>query len=139
MPIHVRLLVGLVAIVGGIAIAAAGIFEFFGADSSLVIALVGAAAGAAGFYLVVPLLQDFPATKNELSKWAAESPQAALATGSGCILLGAAIILICLWAFFGSEMRRGGGKTLGLGLGLGGGLAFLGYSIIRLRPKNQNP
>ena len=83
MPIQVRLLAGLAALIFGILIAAAGTTEFFGEDSSFVVAMIGAALGAAGFFMIVPLLQNIPATKKGMAQWATQSPVAAKTTGGG--------------------------------------------------------
>jgi uncharacterized membrane protein len=135
MPIHVRLLASLAALILGVLIAGAGITEFFGKDSSFVVAMVGAALGAAGFFMILPLLQNMPATKQGLAQWAAQSPVAAKATGGVCAFVGAMILLIVIWIFLGAEMRRGSGRVLGGGIVLGGGLIFLGYTIFRMSPK----
>lgn len=135
MPIQVRLLAGLAALIFGVLIAGAGITDFFGKESSFVIAIVGAALGAGGFFLILPLLQNMPATKQGLAQWAAQSPTAAKTTGGVCTIAGVAILLIVVWAFLGAGMRRGTGKMLGGGIVMGGGLIFLGYTIFRMGPK----
>ena len=144
MKTHHRLIISIIAISIGIFLIGSGIFEpeeLFMAfniphSAGKFMAFGGMGIAGLGMWQMVTLLQNRQRTWKDLVSWAEQERTQAIVVGLVCMAIGAILVGGLLWSFIG-VMQSGSlipvrPVPIGVGIGLGGVLIWLGAMLIKL-------